>query len=365
MSIEFRCPNCEKKLRTGDDKAGKTAKCPQCGSAVVVPAASQVATELEPFPSFDGDIEDQAGFPPARSSRSASEVACPMCGAMNLASAPRCLSCGEDLDGAAAASGQKPSLRFGDIWQSAWDKWSANLGLCVASILIAGLILFAMFMVTYGVMIFAVILAFGGAGPGGGNNQGPVIVGLIIAVVLLVLAALVLTAYLQVGLANFSIGLARRLPGSLGSMFPPVQKLPATIVCMLVVYLAVFVLMLPAYAASFGGQAMVMNENNAGIFLVLLAYPLQFGAAIIANCIFWPIPYLIADRRSGLMSAVVDGPKLALYNWKLSVLLALVNLGLSFLGSLTCGIGLLFTYSLSFLLFAIAFDRLKRHAPVQ
>ncbi len=288
-----------------------------------------------------------------------------MCGAMNDASAPRCLSCGEELDGAVAASGSKPSLRFGDIWQSAWEKWTANLGLCVASILIAGLMLFAMFMVTYGLMIFAAVLAFGGAGPGGGgNNQGPVIAGLVIGVVLLVLAALVLTAYLQVGLANFSLVLARRLPGSLGSMFPPVQKLPAMIVSMLVVYLAIFVLMLPAYGASIGGNVMMMNDNNAGIFVMLLAYPLQFAAAIVANCIFWPIPYLIADRRTGLMSAVVDGPKLAMYNWKLSLLLALVNLGLSFLGSLTCGVGLLFTYSLSFLLFAVAFDRLKRHVPV-
>jgi len=365
MSIEFRCPSCEKKLRTGDDKAGKTAKCPQCGSAVVVPAASDVATEFEPFPAFGDDIEDQTGLPPVSRSAAASEVACPMCGAMNDPYAPRCLSCGEELAGAVAAAGRMPSLRFGDIWQSAWDKWSANLGLCVASIVIAGLIMFAMFMVTYGVMIFAVILAFGGAGPGGGgNNVGPVIIGTVIGLVLLVLVALVITAYLQVGLANFSLGLSRRLPGNLGSMFPPVQKLPATIVCMLVMYVVVLVLMLPAYGASIGGNVMMMNDNNAGIFLMLLAYPLQFGAAIVANCIFWPIPYMLADRRTGLMSAVVDGPKLAMYNWKLSLLLALVNLGLSFLGSLTCGIGLLFTYSLSFLLFAVAFDRLKRYVQV-
>jgi len=39
MPIEFRCTQCEKLLRTGDDTAGKRAKCPQCGNIQTVPAA--------------------------------------------------------------------------------------------------------------------------------------------------------------------------------------------------------------------------------------------------------------------------------------------------------------------------------------
>ncbi len=30
MPIEFRCLQCGKLLRTGDDTAGKQAKCPEC-----------------------------------------------------------------------------------------------------------------------------------------------------------------------------------------------------------------------------------------------------------------------------------------------------------------------------------------------
>ena len=37
MTIEFSCSHCDKVLKTSDDKAGRRAKCPQCGEAVTVP----------------------------------------------------------------------------------------------------------------------------------------------------------------------------------------------------------------------------------------------------------------------------------------------------------------------------------------
>lgn len=44
MSIEFRCTQCDKLLRTSDDTAGKQAKCPECGTLMTVPAANLSAT---------------------------------------------------------------------------------------------------------------------------------------------------------------------------------------------------------------------------------------------------------------------------------------------------------------------------------
>jgi phage FluMu protein Com len=41
MSIEFRCPQCNRLLRTGDDTAGKQAKCPECGTITVVPDSQE------------------------------------------------------------------------------------------------------------------------------------------------------------------------------------------------------------------------------------------------------------------------------------------------------------------------------------
>ena len=37
MPIEFRCSQCGKLLRTGDDTAGRQAQCPECGTISIVP----------------------------------------------------------------------------------------------------------------------------------------------------------------------------------------------------------------------------------------------------------------------------------------------------------------------------------------
>lgn len=37
MAIEFRCTQCNKLLRTGDDTAGKRVKCPDCGTISEIP----------------------------------------------------------------------------------------------------------------------------------------------------------------------------------------------------------------------------------------------------------------------------------------------------------------------------------------
>jgi biopolymer transport protein ExbD len=45
MSISFACPSCAFQIKTGDEFAGRKAKCPKCSAPIVVPAASAVAAE--------------------------------------------------------------------------------------------------------------------------------------------------------------------------------------------------------------------------------------------------------------------------------------------------------------------------------
>lgn len=58
MPIEFRCPACNKLLRTPDQSAGKKAKCPQCGAITDVPAEGSASSSFgstdttEDFPHF-------------------------------------------------------------------------------------------------------------------------------------------------------------------------------------------------------------------------------------------------------------------------------------------------------------------------
>jgi phage FluMu protein Com len=41
MPIEFRCSQCGKLLRTGDDTAGRQAQCPECGAISAVPSSTR------------------------------------------------------------------------------------------------------------------------------------------------------------------------------------------------------------------------------------------------------------------------------------------------------------------------------------
>jgi TM2 domain-containing membrane protein YozV/phage FluMu protein Com len=64
MPIEFRCHQCNKKLRVADTHAGKRAKCPSCQTILNVPQPEPVAEEDDEF-----ELEDPVPHPftsPAR-----------------------------------------------------------------------------------------------------------------------------------------------------------------------------------------------------------------------------------------------------------------------------------------------------------
>jgi len=44
MAIEFRCGNCDSRLKVPDDSGGKRVKCPKCESIQTIPGSSQPAT---------------------------------------------------------------------------------------------------------------------------------------------------------------------------------------------------------------------------------------------------------------------------------------------------------------------------------
>ena len=72
MPIEITCPNCSRKLRLRDDKAGRQIKCPGCGKALPVPAAD---ADEEAY-----DLAEAVTCPSCRRGLARGAVVCVECG---------------------------------------------------------------------------------------------------------------------------------------------------------------------------------------------------------------------------------------------------------------------------------------------
>lgn len=354
MTIEFRCPTCSRKLKTGEDKAGLAAKCPQCGTAVTVPVASTVPVEDEfaPPPSSGEAAPSPGTLQPG------GQVVCPMCGAANDAAAPRCFACGEDLFGRAVV-GRVPPRGFADVWRAAWEKWTENFGLNIAAALIGAVLWVAAYV---GFIVVMMVFGVGFAAANANADEAALMLAVVGATYLLLF---VVYALLLTGLSAFAIDQTRTYEPGLGAIFRAVRRLGPALLGTFVTSLGVSVAMLPGVAVYAGGVFMIQKQNMMGMLLAVVGYGVMLLGWGVGWTFFWPVHYLIADRPRAWLSPIADGVRLATANLRLSLLMSLTHAGLLIAGFLTCYVGLLFTMPLSFLLFAVAYDRCERAARAE
>jgi len=115
VTIEFNCPYCAKLLKTADDKAGVSARCPGCSQTIIVPLTSgetgAAARGFDPSSAPRGrdtgfadegvdEVVEATSFETTVGS-AAGMKKCPMCGAQIKNAARVCRHCGEELPGAA------------------------------------------------------------------------------------------------------------------------------------------------------------------------------------------------------------------------------------------------------------------------
>lgn len=100
MPIKVTCAGCGVSLTTPDTSAGKRAKCPKCGQAIEIPAASaeeeieEEVFDAEPSP-FDGLSEEEMTDGEVSQEQ---RNPCPACGEMIVRGAVKCRFCGEIFD---------------------------------------------------------------------------------------------------------------------------------------------------------------------------------------------------------------------------------------------------------------------------
>jgi predicted RNA-binding Zn-ribbon protein involved in translation (DUF1610 family) len=109
MPINMRCPSCNRTLAAPDSAVGKKAKCPQCGTLMIVPepiheAEDAGAPGAAPPPTEEYSMMDDvvgtgpAAPPPGSAGAGPPRRPCPMCGEMIVATAAKCRFCGAVFD---------------------------------------------------------------------------------------------------------------------------------------------------------------------------------------------------------------------------------------------------------------------------
>jgi phage FluMu protein Com len=295
MPIEFRCTQCGKLLRTGDDTAGKRAKCPQCGTMLAIPApdaAPPGGSMPPPHPTF----APAPGYPAPGASPYQASSAAP--GA-----------------GAAAMGGLRTTpIDMNDILSRTWAIFKSQIGMCIVLPLIVNLIAgfaFALiWAVTFAIAailgspaIFKVLLFFG-----------------VIAVLLVFLS-------LVCGQVRAFLKIARGQPVAIGELFAfGPHIIPFVIIAILVGLMEVV------------GGAMCVAPG------------------IILGCMFSQAIYLVLDRKEGVIDSlshskdITTGSKLSIFLiWLVSAL------GAGLFSLVTCGFGGLVSFPFLQLMWCVVY----------
>ena len=239
MAIEFSCPKCQHLLRTANDKAGLSAKCPACGEIIWVPLNPTEESGAAPPPD-SGDVAADDGYSlaggpndvpeevPAAESGAASsepeliprrrdgaEVHCPGCHAANDATARNCRFCGGSLEGAAPVQAEPPTIPAFDvseIMSSAWKLYQQELGLMLGAAVI-------MMFLPVLVILPCVIPVIVGVSAAGAQDEEAVLLIIIPAVLVLLPVMLAFGAVMQLGTTKLYLNIARGDGPSITDLF--------------------------------------------------------------------------------------------------------------------------------------------------
>ena len=350
MPIEFRCTKCAKLLRTGDDTAGKQAKCPACQTIVTVPAPhSPQGPEPPQEPSPFGQAPEQTPPPPLQSPfGDAAAMPAPPTDSDNPYQAPPEYATQPYY--AAAPSGEiRPTqIDFNTTLSQTWAAFTDQLGMCV---LVAFLCWIMGFAAGQAAQFTGMII---------GAAAGDEMIAMLFSLPLN-LAAQLFGLWIGIGQAMFFLKVARGQEAPISDIFAGgpylLRILGATVMLMLGCFLILAVCCLPGGVVA--GIGAVTNSEELTVVGAVIA---GFGAIvgfvgyIFVLLMFFQFYYLIIDRNMGIMEAFGVSREIMVDNkaTAFGILLVTVILG-SLFALFTCLIGLLAVIPYMGILYAILY----------
>ncbi len=297
MPIEFRCLKCDRLLRTPDGTAGKSAKCPQCGTVTVVP---NVQPTPPPPPEAQSDVP--SGLRDTIVSGDASNpYRSP--GAHGMASS-----------GAGVDRGYQPTqIDMGDMFSRTWEIFKQNFGACF----VAGLIMIVLNAVAGGIVgaMFGLALQ---------DLDGVAYFG---ASLIQQLVTQAIGAYFYLGMIAFMLRVARGQPTDFATLFSGHRWLVYGFFVQIIIFLAII-----------GG-------------IILLIIP-----GIIIGLMLSQSLFMIVDQDTDIGGAlrrsveVTDGNK-----WTLFATYLVAGIASMVVALFTCGLGVLVVVPYMNLLAAVVY----------
>ena len=296
MAIEFRCTQCNKLLRTGEGTAGKQAKCPECGTILTVPAAGIAPPGEVPPPSA-------APTPPpdsqAVSPFGSGAAQPPPFDPENPYAAPSEYGAGDPGQVPAPGAFTPTIIDLNDIFSRTWEIFKEQWGMCLAVVVIVGVINFGVNMV--------VSLVCQGIGAAAGDEVIMIMASLFGNVV-----TTVFSIWISIGQSLYFLKVARGQTAEISDIFAGGPWFFSILVASILVGL-----------------------------IVMVGFVLCIVPGVIFALMFSQFYYLILDRNVGVMDSlniskeIMTGNKLTLF------LIWLVGIALFVLGCLPCCLGLL------------------------
>jgi hypothetical protein len=285
MAIEFRCTQCGKLLRTGDETAGKHAKCPQCGAVMTIPATGGAAPP-PPVPPGGGTPFSGAGAQPAGTAGSANPYQSP---------APFTPLGAGQAPGAITPT----TLDLGDIFSRTWNIFKEQWGMCIVALLVVLVISFA--------VNFIVGCGFGIVGHAAKSQALQFFLSLIAHV-----ATTLFGVWLGIGQAKYFLKVARGQTAEIGDLFS-------------------------------GGPLFVnvlLGSLLVGV-IVLVGLLACVVPGVVLSLMFSQFYYLILDRNVPVLESLSQSRELTNGNKMTLFLIWLVATGLTVLACIPCFLGLI------------------------
>jgi hypothetical protein len=327
MTIEFRCTNCDKLLRTPAGTEGKQAKCPDCGALMTIPANSAFSPPPREPEFRPGPPESNPQPPASRPREPELRPREPAFGPAPGATAPRdsgnpfqspSIASTQPEWGAARRGFEPTRIELGTVVDQGWRIYKDNFGLLAAS----GLIVLAIPMfLGFGIVMLGVVVF--GVDPAADNQ---VKLQAINAVQNLI--SNIVQTFLTLGMVRLTLNMARHERASIADVFSAGGRLLVlTIVTNIVI-----------------GISMLLG------FLLCIVPGIWIGLTL---CLTW---YMLLDQNVGMLDALKYSARATRGNKWVLLGLFLVSLGLMMLVGLpTCGIGMIFVYPFFMLLLTVAY----------